>query len=59
MGEAAQAPLPLTVMRCFLLATPSIPEMDPSLFCFALFWSLLGPHSRHIEVPRLGVQSEQ
>ena len=32
------------------------------LFCFVLvwvfFWSFLGPHPQHMEVPRPGVQSE-
>ena len=28
------------------------------LFCFVLFLVFLGPHLRHMQVPRLGVQSE-
>ena len=28
------------------------------LFCFVLFCFVSGPHPRHVEVPRLGVQSE-
>ena len=28
------------------------------LFIFCLFFSFLGPHPRHQEVPRLGVESE-
>ena len=28
------------------------------LFCFVLLFSFLGPHVGHMEVPRLGVESE-
>ena len=27
-------------------------------FCFLFFWFILGLHLRHMEVPRLGVESE-
>ena len=30
--------------------------MSDSFFFF--FWSFLGPHPRHMEIPRLGVKSE-
>ena len=35
----------------------SIPNFG-GFFCFLFVFSFLGPHPQHMEVPRLGVQSE-
>ena len=33
-------------------------HLNIMLFIFFIFWSFLGLHLQHLEVPRLGVQSE-
>ena len=42
--------------------TSSIPDTTgvshTASFFFFFFWSFLGPHPQHMEVPRLGVESE-
>ena len=33
-------------------------QLSYNILCYFLFLSFLGPHPRHMEVPRLGVQLE-
>ena len=43
------------------LSKPRHQVSESNLFCFVLFclsFCLLGPHLRHMEVPRLGIESE-
>ena len=44
--------------RCLLLCPGASSQ---NYFCFGLFWVFifLGPHPKHMEVPRLGVESER
>ena len=44
----------LLIFLCFL--TPVLEEA--SLYIFFIFSPFLGPHPRHMEVPRLGVELE-
>ena len=44
-----------------LLVIAKTQKQSNGFFCFVLFvclLSFLGPHPRHMEVPRLGVESE-
>ena len=45
-------------MKCYRAALGTMSNLFLSLSFFFFFFCFLGPHSRHMEVPSLGVESE-
>ena len=50
--------LPHLTFHCFILGPPALIYWKVRLFFFFFFFPLLGPLLRHMEVPRIGVESE-